>query len=272
MKPFQAAVQLYKVWRATRPPEKVFPVDCRAIAVELGIKVHGDDMGDDFEAGLFIQPGLTAIVYNEQIREDGRKNFSIGHELGHFSLHKDRKEIRCSLADLTDIQPHPQNIEQEANQFAAHLLMPADDFRGQIDRKPPALRTIAELKERYATTITATAIRFLELSRKPLAVIRVSGGRIIGWSKNEAMCKTGLWLKRGQAMPDDALVHALDGSPVDSQLWLNETRARPWEILQSVMPMPYYKQALILLAAESREWEDDDSDRLPEATGELRWR
>lgn len=270
MKPFQAAVQLYKAWRATRPPEEVFPIDCRAIAVELGIKVHGDDLGDDFEAGLFIQPGLTAIVYNEKIREDGRKNFSIGHELGHFSLHKDRKEIRCSLADLTDIQPHPQNIEQEANQFAAHLLMPADDFRRQTDRKPPVLRTITALKGRYATTITATAIRFLELSRKPLAVIRVSGGRISGWSKNEAMYKTGLWLERGQAVPEDVLIDTLDGLPVDSRLWLNETHANLWEILQSAMIMPYYN--LILLAAESREWEDDDSDRPPEATGELPWR
>lgn len=150
--------------------------------------------------------------------------------------------------------------------------MPADDFREQTDRKPPVLRTITALKGRYATTITATAIRCLELSRKPLAVIRVSSGRISGWSKNEAMCKTGLWLERGQVVPEDVLIDTLDGLAVDSRLWLNETRANRWEILQSAMIMPYYNQTLILLAAESREWEDDGSDRLPEATGELRWR
>lgn len=118
-------MQLYNTWRTTRPPEAVFPVDCRAIATELGIKVHGDDLGDDFEAGLFIQPGVTAIVYNEKIREDGRKNFSIGHELGHFSLHKDRKEIRCSLADLTDIQPHPSPEHRAGSQSVCRASLDA---------------------------------------------------------------------------------------------------------------------------------------------------
>lgn len=86
------------------------------------------------------------------------------------------------------------------------------------------------------------------------------------------MCKTGLWLERGQVVPEDVLIDTLDSLAVDSRLWLNETRANRWEILQSAMIMPYYNQTLILLAAESREWEDDGSDRLPEATGELRWR
>ena len=132
--PTRTAIQILKAWYGSRPESERFPVDCRLIANGFGVKVQGGDLGGEFEGGLFINGELKAIIYNENITEAGRKNFTIGHELGHYFLHRDRKELKCSMDDLTEFspKPHPGNIEQEANCFSANLLMPTDDLRRQL--------------------------------------------------------------------------------------------------------------------------------------------
>lgn len=249
------------VWRATCPDGQIYPVKCRLLAEGLGLKVHGDDsLGTEFEAGLFIEPNLKAIVYNDHIREIGRKNFSIAHELGHYSVHTHIKEIRCSIKDLHDMAPHPKNIEQEANLFAATLLMPADDFRAHIDRHIPTLSTVSELADRYETSLTATCIRLVHLSAKtPLAMVRVAGNKVAGWTRSEEMRWTGFWLETHQELPSNALFHDLNGRTVESDMWLNKKNAKRWELTQSGIYMPYYDQTLILVHAE-RAIADDDWD------------
>ena len=256
MTPSQAAFQLSHVWRDVCPNEAPYPIDARQIAEDmLGITVLGDDqLGDDFEAALFVRPKGKRIIYNQNIRQDGRKNFSIAHEIGHSSLHAGRDEFRCSIKDLTDMAPHPQNIEQEANLFAATLLMPADDFRQQMCDRPFTLAALSELgDERYRTTGTAMCVRLLELSKRtPLVMIRVHDQHhtVIGWSRNDAMKYTAFWLERGQVVPTAVVFHDPDGRQVDSALWLKPDHSKRWTLIQSAVHMPYYGQILILLHAE----------------------
>jgi len=261
--PTQAAIQLTKLWRDNRPESRpVYPVDCRFIAEGLGIKVHGDDsLGDEFEAALILEADLKAILYNDNIREEGRKNFSIAHELGHFSLHRNQGDFHCSMDDLNEMQPHPKGIEQEANAFAATLLMPADDFRDTLALRTPTLEVVSELASRYDTTLTATAYRILELSKvSPVAVVRVRRNQVIGWSRSEGMRKTGFWLEKQQSIPDSALCMDRGGQVVDSELWLKPGYAGRWELTQSAVWMPYYDQTLVLLSARSAELKDEWCD------------
>lgn len=66
---------------------------------------------------------------------DNRKRFTLAHELGHFFLHKDviKKErliVDLKAAVLYRTSENPNDIvEQEANAFAAELLMPEDIVR-----------------------------------------------------------------------------------------------------------------------------------------------
>ena len=58
--------------------------------------------------------------------------------------------------------PHPENLEQEANLFAATLLMPADDFWSQMQGQSPTLATLSRLADdRYQTSLTATCTRLI---------------------------------------------------------------------------------------------------------------
>ena len=94
MKPAAAALQLTRVWRDICPNDDPYPVDCRLVAEALNIKVHGEPIDDRFEAQLRIRMvngrRRPAIIYNENIREAGRKNFCIAHEIGHHSCGTDQ--------------------------------------------------------------------------------------------------------------------------------------------------------------------------------------
>lgn len=265
MKPVAAAIQLTKFWRNIYTDGSPYPVDCRLLAEALNIKVYGEPIDDVFEAQLRIRGKRRVIIYNENIREDGRKNFCISHELGHHSCHADREEFLCRSSDLNDIAPHPQNIEQEANQFAANLLMPADDFRKQSSGKSVNLALLSNLAEtRYRTSLTATCKRLLELSPKTaLGMVVVRDGKVVRWDRTEEMRWSGFGFRRDHVVPQEALFHDKEGRPVDSHLWLNPNNADRWELTQSAVHMPYYNQTLILIRAERKEqigdeWDDVD--------------
>ena len=256
MKPAAAANQLTRVWRQICPSDDPYPVDCRKLAEALSIKVHGEPIDDKFEAQLRIRKvngrKRRVIIYNENIREEGRKNFCISHEIGHNSCHADQEEFFCSSKDLNDMAPHPENLEQEANLFAATLLMPADDFRTQMKRQPPILATLSRLADnRYKTSLTATCMRLLDLSpRAYYGLVIIRGDTVVRWARSEAMRWTGFGFRKGHRVSTAGLTHNLKGESVESDVWLNEKNTSKWKLTQSAVYMPYYDQTLVLISAE----------------------
>ena len=256
MKPAAAVIQLTRVWRQICPNQVPYPVDCRVLAEALNIKVHGEPIDDKFEAQLRIREvngrKRGVIIFNDNIREEGRKNFCISHEIGHSSCHANQAEFFCSSKDLNDIAPHPQNLEQEANFFAANLLMPPDDFRDQMKRQLPTLSTVSRLaNERYRTSLTATCTRLLELSpRECYGMVVINGNTVVRWAASKEMRWTGFSFKKGHRLAVAAINHNLEGERVESDIWLSEKNAPRWELTQSAVYMPYYDQTLVLVTAE----------------------
>lgn len=74
------------------------------------------------------------IVYADW-KPQARILFSIAHELGHFFLHllKGNSEIKSETVLYRDLQASSQ--EWEANEFAAALLMPENEFIDEYDRQ-----------------------------------------------------------------------------------------------------------------------------------------
>lgn len=68
------------------------------------------------------------IMVNKNIGNEGRRNFTIAHELGHYFL-KHRLKINafyCFDNEILEDNTLQDNIENEANYFATCLLMPED--------------------------------------------------------------------------------------------------------------------------------------------------
>lgn len=75
--------------------------------------------------------GQSYIMTNAAISNEGRRNFTIAHELGHYALehHLHSGSLFCSSDGIMEEGSATQVIEREANYFATCLLMPEEKIR-----------------------------------------------------------------------------------------------------------------------------------------------
>lgn len=259
-----AANQLTLALRAALPKEEWFPVKPLAIAQQLQIRVLHEDLGA-LEGAMLCAGKKSAIVINTRIQDEGRRNFTAGHELGHYSLHKDRKELRCSAEDLLDVAAHPANIEQEANEFAMTLLMPADDVRMQVTSAPLSIGRIAQIAARYGTSLTATALRVREIADRSaaIAIAFEQHGLLKWWWPTQKF----VWRPpRGSLWPSSISLSQQPRNVSTESTFGRAARARLGETLTvSGIDMPSYQARLWCVETPDprRSWEidrDEDGD------------
>lgn len=73
--------------------------------------------------------GQAYIMINDNISNDGRRHFTIAHELGHYFLCHELKNGQCFDADILEDDTAVDVIEREANYFASCLLMPESKIK-----------------------------------------------------------------------------------------------------------------------------------------------
>src|ERR1017187_5678676 len=107
------------------------PADARSIAKQLQLEVNDLDV-KGFDGALVRAKGTPfgAIIVRGSIRESGRKNFTVAHEIGHFVLpgHEDA-DLVCTSSDVENWSNSAKEFELEANEFASELLMPEPHVR-----------------------------------------------------------------------------------------------------------------------------------------------
>lgn len=255
MRPRAAANQLTRVIRKALPPERWFPVDPLQLARELGLDIFDEDLGQSIEGAMLSSNGNSAIVMNTLVTDRGRRTFTAAHELGHYSLHRNCSDPRCSFEDLMDVADRPANIEQEANEFAMTLLMPIDDVREQAGHDVPSISMVKRLAARYGTSLTATALRLREASPAAFALAYVTSGRLKWWWPTSRF----QWrMKRGQYWPSGLSVCDVPVRCVTRDLFGNEARARVGDQLRvSGIDMPGYDASLWIIDTPDsrRPWE-----------------
>lgn len=96
------------------------------ISNKLNIPILGIDLGESMW-GFYSKDvyGYPLIVFNENNKFEGRKRFTLAHELGHYFLHNDFLEI--------DIDGERDKRENVVNAFAQELLVPTDYLRKYYD-------------------------------------------------------------------------------------------------------------------------------------------
>lgn len=189
-----------------------FPVDVAALAQDFSRQVFpeapitmvgGLDLSEDIEGALIPHPngsGEWAIIYNENIRSEGRRNFTLAHELGHYLLHRRDHPggLECSNRNMADWDERLTKIEAEANTFASYLLMPLDDFRAQIKGRTIDIDVMTELADRYAVSLTAAILKWMTITDKR-AMIVVGKDGFIDWAwSSEPLLKSGVFYRARQ--------------------------------------------------------------------------
>lgn len=191
-----------------------FPIDVEAIARDYSRQVF-PDAPITMVGGLNLSKGVEGmlmprrdgsgewgIIYNESIRSQGRRNFTLAHELGHYLLHRFAHPggIQCSGRNMGDWNAARSMIEAEANTFASYLLMPLDDFRTQIKGRVIDIDVMTEISDRYAVSLTAAILKWLTITDKR-AMLVVSKEGFIDWSwSSEPLLKSGIFYAARQTV------------------------------------------------------------------------
>lgn len=123
--------------------------------------------------GCIVRQGSAAIItVNNKIDFEGQRRFVIAHELGHFFLHPNTRQVESVNQEQTSNWSDQQEIEEyEANLFAAELLMPMSMFASRFKGKIPSFELIESLQQEFRTTLTATAVQFVLSTKEECAIV-----------------------------------------------------------------------------------------------------
>ena len=107
------------------------PVPVHKIATALGAKVRYRPFDDELSGMIYIK-GSNPIIGVNSLHPPNRKRFTIAHEIAHLKLHSHLiadyvhidKRFPVLMRDANSATG-TQQMEMEANHFAAELLMPS---------------------------------------------------------------------------------------------------------------------------------------------------
>jgi hypothetical protein len=260
------------------------PVDVTSVALEYTRQIARDDEYiervecDDLTGceGALV-PGETrprkwGIMYDRK-QNAGRRAYTVAHELGHFFLHRqlvdEDPEFDGGFYCEKDAVEHGagRDIEKEANEFAANLLMPLDDFRRIIPSGELAdLERLGNAAGRYGVSLTAAILRWLDFTNTRAMLVCSTDG-FAHWAKPSAAAfKTARYIRtRGEPyeMPELALSsrkvsgeEAVKGVRQPAGIWF------PEPVVEMCMRTDRYDFELTLLHFEEKSpaWQAEDED------------
>ena len=106
-----------------------------------------------------------------------RQRFSAGHELGHWMLDRGKVASFACAETFFATEWDRDNPEKRANRFAANLLLPQFMFEPRAKNKDMTFETVTSLAREFETSLTATAIRLVELGSYPAMIVCNELGR-----------------------------------------------------------------------------------------------
>lgn len=171
------------------------PFDPLILASLLGIRCRASAALFTAEAQLSPQPDRQLLLEFNPHRPDGRRNYSICHEIVHtffddcYELVHQRKSQRAAYDP-------DEEVERLCQIGAAELLMPLEEFGRDLKNVEFSLRSVPELVSRYAASREAVVRRMVRLSETPCAAVFFSRR----WSPRESE-KIAASLSAGRATP-----------------------------------------------------------------------
>jgi Zn-dependent peptidase ImmA (M78 family) len=268
-------------------PDLPIPVPIEELAIQLDIERIAELETDGFEGGLITDDGRsTGIILVNKAARNGRRRFTIGHELAHFLIptHRPIKtgQFLCSREDMrqwslkeTDAY---RRMEVEANRFAALLLMPPPKLRVFMGRfRDPDIARVIDIAKHFDVSKDSASRAFAEYNESPVAVVVIKDGKVKRIYKNARFPRTSA--NSGDPVPAKSLFHyepARRTNPSDicengAELWIESEWGKR---LPTLYEQVFFQQdgfALLMLSAELPD-EDEETDEDDNRTSKERHR
>ncbi|NTV46010.1 MAG: ImmA/IrrE family metallo-endopeptidase [Chlorobiales bacterium] len=221
-------------------------VDPQTIAKRKKINFKFGHYQDAFDGMLEYLAGHFHIYCNLDRAgqyDSPRARFTFAHELGHYFIDEHRNALVSGFAPA-----HPSFceyesdnvVEREADCFASSLLMPKLFFYRQAKASSPGMAGILHLKQYFGTSVTSTALRYVQSGRVPCMLLM--------W--NDSTC---LW-KRSS---DDSLIgqfNKIFDSPED----IFENSATAQALCRKKIPQSGYFESIVPASKWFREIQSDE--------------
>ena len=243
-----AAFELINLFYIDKPEDIVLT----DIAMARGVFVF-EGILEGADARLIREGDKGIIRVNSNIHNIGRKRFSIAHELGHWELHPTISQL--DLYTETNFEEYKTNpMEQEADIFASELLMPTKLFRSLCVDITPNFKAIQSLADKFRTSLSATALRFIDETNHPCIIVFSQNGTVKWWKRNRK-CES-VWIKPRQNIHRSSLAYDCEqnkafpenGKTLDSKVWfLDDNNRNIRKVFEQSINLGYNSTVMTLL-------------------------
>lgn len=199
---------------------------CQATVIPQ--RLHGS-------AARIIGIGDRAFIAVDSQSPRARQRFSAAHELGHWMCDRGKlSTFVCSEKNFLNDWEF-DNPERRANRYATDLLLPQFMFEPLAKNREITFQTVKDLCSRFQTSLTATAIRLVELGSFPAILVYNNRQRRI-WAIRGADVPNAIQVKDSPGGYTDAhnLLHgkksSSDASETQASDWITHPQSRHYSI------------------------------------------
>jgi Zn-dependent peptidase ImmA (M78 family) len=249
--PLAEASRLWSLYGLTSPKELIL----EDLAMAMNIFVV-DARLDSAAARLVRKGDFGLIRISDGLRLSGQRRFAIAHEIGHFVMHKKVSQLlACTDSDMR-ASYRSSAYEIEASIFAGALLMPRQLFQARMAKSVPTADVIKDLAREFDTSLTATALRYIETSKDYCVFVVSENNKIRWWRASDSFGNHNLWLDSRTTLPRHSAAAAFfrDGeSPdepieVDVKDWFGELEDIDSDYaFEQAIPLPEFDQVISLI-------------------------
>lgn len=230
------------------------PVDLSTIIRKIGLRVV--NVPSDFEGALVrIENRPKGVIGLRTGMSKRRRRFTIAHEIGHYVLpgHGISRAF-CSEKRIGLLGKSTNEFESAANQFAGEFLLPRKAVGAIIGELGVSIDTCELVSECFQTSLTAAAVRCVELSDVSVALVESRNG-VIRQVKRGGRFKDYVPINR--KFGSEALANQLSEDQKHKQglvpawAWIRIESTRP-KIMEDSLLIPKYNSVLTLLSERPR--------------------
>ncbi|MFT0532403.1 ImmA/IrrE family metallo-endopeptidase [Castellaniella hirudinis] len=235
--PFRAASDLIKVIRAFHGDPHLARIDLEELRNILPQTTHGKGISEivaplpttdrEFEGALMrdsADASRWGILYNSHASRE-RQRFTVAHEFGHLVLHRHlQSTFNCSKEDVYASLDGARDIEREADDFAANLLMPGDQVKTILDRTDLNFHHLSEAATEFGVSLEAMCLRFIKYTTQRAILIHWDSGFMKYHWRSDKAVRTGTRLThRVGTVAADRYLNTVASDELTMQHWEGET-------------------------------------------------
>ena len=231
-------------------------IDIEKLADLLGGEIVYGDL--DGAKARVVQIGARArIIISKKIVGVGAIRFCIAHEIGHLLLKHYAQGDALGRAfkrhrTCSPLTSDGSEIERDACVFATECLMPAPLAGPMCQVAPVSFDPVRAIASAFATSLQASAMRFVELTSERCAVVYMQRGRVLWAKKSPGLLA---WIPDGRTVaPNSAASDYFDDGHLEASrvlpatTWFpRETHAKDASVHEHMTAIPEQAAAFSLL-------------------------